>query len=135
MTLEDDIRMHLAGYEERKRLAIEREKILDERDAAIHKSILDLTEKMEQTIITVRDSTPASLSKILQTLQEKSDSNGKKLDEVKKQQNELKIQTKPIVDAVNVSGKLRTGVIWIAAPLISISGMVAAIIYLKNTFK
>lgn len=128
MTLEDDIRMHLAGYEERKRLAIEREKILDERDAAIHQSILDLTEKMEQTIITVRDSTPASLSKVLQTLQDKSDSNGEKLDA-------LTAQTQPLIEIVDVTGKIRKGTLWLAAFLIAIAGIISSVIHIKNTLK
>lgn len=128
MTLEDDIRMHLAGYEERKRLALEREKLLDERDAAIHQSILDLTEKMEQTIITVRDSTPASLSKVLQTLQDKSDSNGEKLDA-------LAAQTQPLIEIVDVTGKIRKGTLWLAAFLVAIAGIISSIIHIKNTFK
>lgn len=128
MTLEDDIRMHLAGYEERKRLALEREKLLDERDAAIHQSILDLTEKMEQTIITVRDSTPASLSKVLQTLQDKSDSNGEKLDA-------LAAQTQPLIDIVDVAGKLRKGTLWISAFLVAITGIIASVIHIKTTLR
>lgn len=128
MTLEDDIRVHLEGYEERKRLALEREKLLDERDAAIHQSIIDLTEKMEQTIITVRDSTPASLSKVLQTLQDKSDSNGEKLDA-------LAVQTQPLLDIVDVTGKIRKGTLWLAAFLIAIAGIISSVIHIKNTFK
>lgn len=128
MTLEDDIRMHLAGYEERKRLALEREKLLDERDAAIHQSILDLTEKMEQTIITVRDSTPASLSKVLQTLQDKSDSNGEKLDA-------LAAQTQPLIEIVDVTGKIRKGTLWLAAFLIAIAGIISSVIHIKSTLR
>lgn len=128
MTLDSEIKIHLAGYEERKRLAIEREKLLDERDAAIHQSILDLTEKMEQTIITVRDSTPASLSKVLQDLQDKSDSNGEKLDA-------LSIQTQPLIDIVDVTGKVRKGTLWLAAFLIAIAGIISSVIHIKNTLK
>ena len=128
MTLDSEIKIHLAGYEERKRLALEREKLLDERDAAIHQSILDLTEKMEQTIITVRDSTPASLSKVLQDLQDKSDSNGEKLDA-------LSIQTQPLIDIVDVTGKVRKGTLWLAAFLIAIAGIISSVIHIKNTFR
>ncbi len=128
MTLDSEIKIHLAGYEERKRLALEREKILDERDAAIHQSIIDLTEKMEQTIITVRDSTPASLSKVLQDLQDKSDSNGEKLDA-------LSIQTQPLIDIVDVTGKVRKGTLWLAAFLIAIAGIISSVIHIKNTFR
>lgn len=128
MTLDSEIKIHLAGYEERKRLALEREKILDERDAAIHQSILDLTEKMEQTIITVRDSTPPSLSKVLQDLQDKSDSNGEKLDA-------LSIQTQPLIDIVDVTGKVRKGTLWLAAFLIAIAGIISSVIHIKNTLK
>jgi len=128
MTLENEIKIHLQGYEERKRLAMEREKLLDDRDAAIHQSILNLTDKMEQTLISVRDSTPASLSKILQDLQDKSSENGETLDI-------LSEKVSPVVRALDTAGNIRVAVIWISGTLLAVSGIIASIVHIKNSIK
>lgn len=114
MTLEDDIKIHLAGYEERKRLAIEREKILDERFDM-------LSDKFDQAIIAVRDSTPPSLSENFQALNDKMDS--------------LHFKVEPLIDIVDVAGKVKKGTLWISAFIIAIAGIISAVVHIKNTFK
>lgn len=114
MTLEDDIKVHLQGYEERKRLAIEREKILDERFEM-------LSEKFDQAIIMVRDSTPPSLSENFQALHDKMDS--------------LHTKVEPLIDIVDVAGKVKKGTLWISAFIIAIAGIISSVIHIKNTIK
>lgn len=97
----------------------------EKREEINHK---ELWEKLEQTLIVVRDSVPPSLSKMLVEIHEKLERNGEKLERI-----ETKIA--PVTDALDVAGKIKKGTIWVAGFVIALAGIIESIPHIKKILK
>lgn len=84
-----------------------------------------LEDKFDHAILLARQSTPESLSPLLQEIRNKIDTHGEKLDkhiqtheddvkDIKNDISVLKESVEPAVDAVETAKGLRRGVIWLA---------------------
>lgn len=100
----------------------------------------------EHAILLARQSTPDSLSPILNEIRNKMDAHGKKLDahivthevDVKDIKNDisiLKTSVEPAVKAVNTANGVRGGVIWIAGLILASGAIWASILELKKWIK
>lgn len=97
----------------------------EKREDINHKELWD---KLEQTLISVRDSVPPSLSKILIEIHEKLELNGKKLARIEE-------KVAPVTDALDVAKKVKKGTIWIAGFILAIAGIIESIVHIKKILK
>lgn len=88
----------------------------------------ELKEEFHRAMIAARDSVPSYMSKILHEIKEGLKDNNEKLIS-------LEAKVSPLVDIVDVAGKLRKGTLWISAFLVGLTGIIASIIHIKNTFR
>ena len=88
----------------------------------------ELKEELQRALIAARDSVPGSLSKILHEIKEGLKENNEKLAS-------LEIKVSPLIDIVDVAGKLRKGTLWISAFLVGLTGIIASVIHIKNTIR
>lgn len=112
-----------------------------------------LLDKLEETLLAVRQSTPDSLSPILNEIRNKTDTNGEALedhikvheDDIKdiKEQNRimnqkletLTISVKPAVSAIDTANGLKRGVSWIAGFIIALGSITGGIMLFKDWLK
>ena len=80
-----------------------------------------LNEKLDKTLIAVRDSAPPSLSHILIGIKQE-------MFQLRNEIAEIRESVKPAVQAIETANGLRRGIIWVAGFLLA-SGTITAAIY------
>lgn len=98
-----------------------------------------LMEKLDQTLIAVRDSTSPSLSDVIRELTVKIDqhivTHEEDVKDIKNDIAVLKLSVQPAVAAVDTANGLRKGVVWIAGFIIATGSIWIAIGHLKQWIK
>lgn len=102
-----------------------------------------LEDKLDHALLLARQSTPDSLSPILQEIRNKINSHGEKLDnhirmhevdvkDIKNDISVLKTSVEPAVSAIDTANNLKKGVTWLAALIIACGVVFAAFKELKK---
>lgn len=109
----------------------------------LEKQILD---KLDHALLAARQSTPESLSPILQEIRNKTENNGVALREhieiheqdikaIKIQLEQLSVSVQPAVSAIDTANNLKKGVTWIAGFIIAIGVLSGSIVLFKDWIK
>ena len=102
------------------------------KELAFHNLIIKnqtmLDDKLDQALISVRESVPSSLTKILTEMKDNQGRIESKVDG-------LQDKINPAIDAIDVAKKLKKGVIWIAGFIIAVAGIITSITHIRGQFK
>lgn len=95
-----------------------------------------LMDKLDQTLIAVRDSASPSLSDVIRELTEKLDLHIKTHEDdvksIKKDIAVLKVSVEPAVSAIDTANNLKKGVTWIAGLIIALGVLSGSIVIFKD---
>lgn len=86
---------------------------------------VQLEDKMDKTLVSVRESIPPSFSPYLNNFQQT-------MEDLKKQIESLREEVRPVVSVVDTAKNLRTGTIWIAGFLLALYPIVEGFRYIKR---
>lgn len=111
----------------------------EKREVEFHKLIMKnhdlLSDKLEQTLIIVRDSTPPSLSHIIQEQRDRIQGIEETLAENGEKLSTLINKVSPVTRTLDTAGNIKVGVIWISGLLIAFYGIIESIKHIKDYLK
>lgn len=104
----------------------------EKKELAFHSLIIKnqslIDDKLDQALISVRESVPSSLSKILTEMKDNQGRIEAKVDGLQEKIN-------PAIDAIDVAKKVKKGVIWIAGFIIAVAGIITSVTHIRDQFK
>ena len=104
----------------------------EKKELAFHSLIIQnqslIDDKLDQALISVRESVPSSLSKILTEMKDNQRRIESKVDGLQENIN-------PAIDAIDVAKKVKKGVVWIAGFIIAVAGILTSAMHIRGQFK
>lgn len=102
----------------------------------MNQDMKQLMDKLDQTLIAVRDSASPSLSDVIRELTEKLDfhiqTHEDDVKSIKKDIAVLKVSVEPAVSAIDTANNLKKGVTWIAGLIIALGVLSGSIVIFKE---
>ncbi len=113
----------------KKEVAIVRNDLIQHegREVLGHKELEErINDRIDHVLVAVRASHPS-----VETMKEVLGNQTR----IEEKLDALKVSVSPAVKVIDTAGNIRTGIIWIAAPIVAVASMLAAFIAFKNYMK